>query len=274
MMQQFLALILVGLGLQTPAVPPSVLGDQDTQTVASQEATAKTAEKMKMIKQEAQAKKTDLKNSVKQNIQDFKQFPDKLRESGMASRTGMLEERKQLQEKFKADIENKREEAKAQFETQREAFKKRLETIKDETKKERVTNVDTKMSETNTKRTTQMTENLNKMDEVITKITTKLTDLEAQGVDTSKAQSALSDAQSKMSLAKAAVSAQASKEYVIGVTSENNLGQDVGRSIQAMQKDFQATATTLKNARESITTVLKELALISGQTPETQQPSN
>jgi hypothetical protein len=207
-----------------------------------------------------------LKNALMERREDFKDH--------VASRPAMLEERKKLQEQFKTQVEGIREKAKLEAQTQREAFKTRLQGIKDEKKKEVVQNADTKISDINTKRTQQATENLNKMDQVVARLTEKIAGLKAEGKDTSAAESALANAQAKLASAKSGVSGQAAKEYVIGVTSENKLKTDVGRSIQALQKDFQGVYDGMKAARESITDVVKQVALIASPTTETPEAGN
>lgn len=226
---QLIGLLLIGLGLQTPSLP-AVLGDED----------------------------------VKQKGVEARMAAQQFKEARNASKSANLEERKRLQENFKLEVKNLREKAKEEVKTQKEAFKVRLDKIKDEKKKNVVEKADVRLSDINTKRTQEMTEHLNKMDEVLTRISQKIADLNAQGKDTTKAEAALSEAQAKLSAAKSAVSAQAAKEYVIGVTSENKLGEDVKRAIEALKKDLLTVQEAIKGVRESITNAIKEIALLAG----------
>jgi len=86
--------------------------------------------------------------------------------------------------------------------------------------------------------------------------------LSAQGKDTSTAQSKLSQAQTMVTAARSLIAAQASKEYIIGVTTESNLGQDVSRALQALEKDLSVIHESIVSLRATVQAAVKDMALL------------
>ncbi|MCX8008875.1 MAG: hypothetical protein N3A54_04210 [Patescibacteria group bacterium] len=259
-MDYIISLILIGLGIRPPSLPPSVLGDEHTAVANVQNVqqidkntTIQKTESLKTIREEAKKNKEDIRANIevkKNEIQEERELVN--------------EERKTRAEEIKKEIQAKREQAKEEFKEQREAFKKRLDSIRDERKKQIVENVDIRLSEINTQRTSQMSDRIARMEEVIQKLNQKILLLEEEGKNVFSAKSALSQAQVSLSVAKTAVSSQAAKEYVIGITGETRLKEDVKKSMEAMKKDLEDTQETIKRAREAIVSAVKAVALAQG----------
>lgn len=242
MLEQLLGLVLIGIGIRTPEVPPAVLGDE-TEAVLEVE---KPSANIEQVRKEQ-----------KEKIEATKQI-----------RKTTQEEYKAKKELLNEQIKEKREQAKERFTKAREDFQNRLDTIKDERKKQIVENLDSRFSTVNTNRTTAMSNHVAKMEEVVTKISETLTERSAQGVDVSQAQSALSAAQVSVSAAKTAVTNQAGKEYIIAVTTEDKLKDSVERIRTQLENDLKTTQDTVKKAREELASVIQTIARIRKAAPD------
>jgi hypothetical protein len=282
MLDHLLGLLLIGLGLRTPALAPrgAVMGDE---TVAISPAPNATGSGIKITptyhpkgtgmpkEEEREAKNTrafkpgDAKTATGgpermglRNIHDL--IED--REDTASKSQELINRQKGLWEKYKNTVDTARANAIKTAVTRRKAFTSRLNVIKDATKKETLQKLDALISQTNTNRVNAMTEQLTKLDEIITKITAKTTDLKAQGVDTSSVDSLIAKAQTAITAAKTAVQAQAAKEYVIGITTEAAASSDVGRTRTQLEADLAAVRNTIIQARQSVSAVIQALSAL------------
>lgn len=139
-----------------------------------------------------------------------------------------------------AEIKEKREIMKKDIEAKREEFKAKIAKIKDEKKKVIVEKLDTRFNEVNAKRTTQMTKHLDKMSEILGRISG----------DVSSASAAIQTARD-------AVSAQAAKTYVITISSEANLKTDVGKVRSQLEADLKAVNELVIAARKAVQVLIK-----------------
>jgi hypothetical protein len=298
MFQQLVVLFLIGLGVKTPVLPGTVMGDQtenhptaavsgtpgvlrgdlrtihtDTQQIHTDRQTVKT-DIGDRNKASAGADIRTLHGDLGKRQQDVKTFVNDFRpkeaSGDSAARENFLASRKEIETKFFHEIESKRASASAAFKKERDAFKARLAIIKDTAKQTKLQNLDTLLSQVNTNRTTAMTNHLNQMDQILAKISAGLTTLSTGGTDVTQAQSAVDAAATAISVAKAAVAAQAGKEYVIGITSENNLGNDVGRTRSQLASDLQAVEATITQARKAVAAAIRAYAQLKGETAPVQ----
>ncbi len=251
MLEQLLGLVLIGLGIRTPQVPPAVLGDETEAVLEVEKSSDDLDEDRKENKERNENKDRKENNERKENKEAIKQI-----------RKTTQEEYKAKKELLNEQIKEKREQAKERYTKAREDFQNRLDTIKDERKKEIVENLDNRFSTVNTNRTTAMSNHVAKMEEVITKISETLSERSAQGVNVSQVQTALSAAQVSVSAAKTAVTTQAGKEYIIGVTTEDKLKDSVERVRTLLETDLKATQEKVKKAREDLASVIQSIARI------------
>lgn len=119
-------------------------------------------------------------------------------------------------------------------------FKENLKKIKDEKKQKIVEKLDIRFNEVNLKRTAQMTKHLDRMTEILSKVTG----------DTASASSAIQTARD-------AVTAQAAKTYVITISTEANLKMDVGKVRSQLEYDLKAVQELVKSARLAVRALLK-----------------
>lgn len=285
MFQQLLGLFLIGLGVRTPALPGSVMGDH-TEVTATVQTTPGPLHADRVvihtdtqgIHQDRQTVRTDIKTDNPQKIgTDAQKLRTDLQNRGndihslgddwrtkLASNGAFLQERKQEEDKFRQDILDKRASAAGIFKQQEDAFKARLATITDQAKKLKLQNVSTLISQVNTNRTTAMTNQLNKMDEILAKITSRMNDLSSQGKDITSIQTAMDAAQSALGIAKSAVSSQAGKEYIIDITTPTDLSTNVQNTKKSLEADLKTVNGTIAQARDAVTSVIAALGLVNG----------
>lgn len=139
-----------------------------------------------------------------------------------------------------AEIKEDRLKLKDDIKERRADFKLKIAKIKDEKKKAIVEKLDIRFNEVNAKRTAQMTKHLDRMSEILGKVTG----------DTASAGSAIE-------IAREAVTAQGEKTYVITISTEANLKMDVGKVRSQLEADLKAVNELVKSAREAVKSLLK-----------------
>lgn len=305
MMDHLFGLLLIGLGLRTPALTPrpAVMGDttEQTQFIESPMPTGTTGTSGRTLEGDRKEIRTDTKNILKDRKTigtdmkngdfkaatasrkdlrtDIKGRQDDIRtliedREDLASRSPELfKHQKELEDSFSAAISRIRLNTDKQRETARTAFTKRLAVIKDADKKARVQKLDTLIADANTKRVQAITDQLNKLDQIVTKLVAKSTALKAGGVDTTSVDSLISAAQTAITAAKTALQTQASKQYVIGITTETNVSSDVGRTRSQLESDLSLLKNTVIVARQSVAKAISALAQLGGE-GSTQNPTS
>lgn len=151
----------------------------------------------------------------------------------------------------------------------REAFKAKLAEIRDERKKNVVDNIDMRIKAINAKRTEQMSEHLDKLTQVLGRISSKSAVLKAEGKNTTVVDAGIASAQSSIESAKVAVTAQMAKEYAIQITTEKNLGQAVKSVLLQFRTDLKLTYDKVVAAHKAVVAVRKALAAFSETTVTT-----
>ncbi|MBI5358014.1 hypothetical protein HZB69_00055 [Candidatus Amesbacteria bacterium] len=149
-------------------------------------------------------------------------------------------ERKEARTELREDIQKRRDVMKKDIEAKRMEFKTKVVKIKDEKKKLIVEKLDARFNEINAKRTAQMTKHLDKMSEILAKVTG----------DTASASSAIQTARD-------AVTAQAAKTYVITISTEANLKMDVGKVRSQLEADLKSVNELVIAARKAVQSLLK-----------------
>jgi hypothetical protein len=146
----------------------------------------------------------------------------------------------------------------------REEFKLKLSEIKDTVKQQRLTSLDGNITKINQRAVANWNSLLDRLSLILDKIKTKTTELSGQGKDVSSVLSAISTAESKIAAAKAAVSAQSGKTYVIDIGTGNNLGQNASATIQTMKADLKAVEALVRDALQSVKDVYFALRGVIG----------
>lgn len=184
------------------------------------------------------------------------------------NRQAVMEKRQEIKadvtekrSEFQEQLTERREAAKEDFAEKREEFKMRLEEISDEKKQQIVERVDAHITETNQNITTRLAEHLDKITEIIDRIEAKAGELEG---DTKAVDDAVTVARAAVETAQDAVAEQAGKEYVIEITDDTSLREDVKTVVDQFRADIKATAETVKEARQKTVDAARALGQAKG----------
>lgn len=140
------------------------------------------------------------------------------------------------------------EEMKEKSKEAREEFKTKMKEIRDEKKQKALENLDTRISEKNKKWTEKMSERL----ERLTQILAKLGEKGALPADITTATTAIDDA-------KSAVTDQAAKDYVVEVTTEEELRIKASATIKEFMTDIKAVHQKVVDAQKAVAKVARGL---------------
>ena len=122
----------------------------------------------------------------------------------------------------------------------RETFKTNLKKIKDGKKQKIVEKLDIRFNEVNAKRTAQMAKHLDKMSQILARVTG----------DTASASSAIQTARDS-------VTTQAAKTYVVTISTEDKLKMDVGKVRSQLEADLKSVNELVIRARKAVQATLK-----------------
>ncbi len=189
----------------------------------------------------AQNRVAAVRNAAAQNRVDLQQKWDRIKQQAQAER-----------QKFQKELETKRDEIKSRIEKQKENLKARLAKIKDENKKKIVERINDQINELNTKLTDHYSAVLDKLGDILNRISSRADKAAANNVDVSSVRTAITAAQSAIDGARTAVKAQAGKTYPITVNAESTLKTDVGKARQAFHSDITAVFNSVKTARQAV----------------------
>lgn len=268
MFDYLFGLILLGLGLQSPITGPAVKGDQ-TENV--QEATEEA--EIEEHTGTGSAKEVNKERRVKKFLPDnVRWLESDEREIHIASRSGrkdkhdtFREELRSKQEKFRLEFEVHKASAEARLQTKKEEFELKLAQFKDETKKTIIENIQQRLEEYNTKLTDRATENLAKISHLLDKVIEKAKSEKENGKDTTALDAAIASAQAAITSAQDAIADQASKSYVVPVSTEENAKTDTQSITKTLTSDAKVMHTAIVTARKSVSTAIRELAKVRGE---------
>jgi len=184
------------------------------------------------------------------------------------------EKRSMLRIESKEMREGKMAEAKEMRETKRAELKAKLGIVKDERKQKSVLKIEESIAKLNTNITTRLTELLNKVDDVLVKLSTRADEREVAGVDVSVVRSAIVSAESSIAAVRTSIENQIGQVYTLTVSTEANLRADVGETRKALHADLQGLKAEMKSAHESVRAVAKALKDLPRPTVETSIDAN
>ncbi len=173
------------------------------------------------------------------------------------------EQRKEAREAAKEKIGEARKEMKDEGQARREAFKARVKGIKDERKRSAIERVDTNLADLNKRTTAHLSEKIDRISDVVSRLTMKSDAKKAAGKDVTAVEAALTAAQAAITMAKTAITAQAAKTYVIAITTDAKLRADVETTREALKTDLKAVRETVKAAKDATRVVAEALDKIS-----------
>lgn len=172
---------------------------------------------------------------------------------------GLAEQRKNLRQ----DIREKRRETIERFREKKQEFKERLLGIRDERRRAIVERVSDRIDSMNERYVDLFSQALDRLQLILDEIDGQILTLESTGLDTGEVKNAANSAQSAINVAKAALSAQAGKEYVIQIaTDEVVLKASVGKTMSQFRRDIRDLHKKVVDARQAVKNAARVLKLI------------
>ncbi len=248
MVDQFIGLLLLGLGLKSPAVmSPDVKGETTAVQVVEDRREGSTS---------SGSSNVEVKPTIRARIEE---------------RHDAFEAKRQER---KAELEARKAELSAELKKKKEEFETKRKTLRNKVKAELLVRLNNKLDEINGHLVERMREHLEKIQEVLGKASTWKDEAKAKGKNVSAVEAAITTAQQKIADAEAALDTQEIKEYVITITTEEKLKNDFGKARSQMEADLKVARDALAAARKSVHDVLRLLAQLRGELePPTPAPT-
>lgn len=148
-------------------------------------------------------------------------------------------------EQRKANIQQKIEDRKEKVASRSAALRAKFKSFKDQKKAEIADRVETNLNKVNQNRTAEMARNLNKMSDILGRLSSKSTD------------PSISSASAAIVTAKTAVTAQSQKTYEISVKSEGKVKTDALTVRTQLATDLKAVHQQVVTARQAVANAIK-----------------
>ena len=173
-----------------------------------------------------------------------------------------LEETRRVRKDALQIIREERKKALEEAKTRREEFKNKVGEIRDQRKKEVVERIDENIGKHNEKWIEHWNKVLSRLSEILAKIKTRTDKAASEGKDVTDVNSAISEADAAITAAQSALDAQAGKTYVIEITDEENLGENVSAVVRKFKTDIKGVQEKVKAARQAVHDAFKALKSI------------
>ena len=236
--------LAIGLSLQSQAYAQDVMTATTNLTADSTTPTPSTT----------MSRKDEIKNRLKGNTLNSMTTEDKSSEK-TASNAAMSE----LRRTRKAEIEKLRLENKSEMAAKKAEFEEQLKTLKDETKKQIAEKISERLTTSNTNATNRMFEVIDKLNEIMLKIESKIDNAKTNGIDTTVQDAGVQNAKSAIEAASDAITEQAAKEYIITVGDDTTLRSDVETIVSQQKQDLRTTYELVRSAKQAVRQVAKSL---------------
>lgn len=174
----------------------------------------------------------------------------------------MIQSVKAKRQEFKTELETKKEESKLKLTEMKVNFREGLNKIKNEGKKISTEKILDIIQALNTKLTDNLSEKLNKIENVLVSIESRISKAESNGLDVTTVKAKVEKAKTAIALAREAVSAQASKVYEVNITDEASLKAEMKDLRDTFKTDIEAVREKVKLAHQAVRDTATTLAKI------------
>ena len=127
-----------------------------------------------------------------------------------------------------------------------------LERFRDERKRQIVLRLANGLEEVNRRMIERFTENIDHIEDVLERVSSRADKAAAHGVDIAAVRSAIVSAESAIAAARAAITVQAGKTYPVNLTDESTARADVAAAKQALESDLKAVRALVQTARDAV----------------------
>lgn len=178
------------------------------------------------------------------------------------------EQMQALREKFKSEMQTLRTQVQNKLQTEREALKAKLQSIRNEQKQKTVSRVADSLNDLNQRLTKQYGDMLDKLDQVLSRISSRADKAQARSLDVSAVLTQIQSARTAIGTGRDTVKAQAAKTYTINLpdiisTSTMSAVKSAMQSVRdALKNDLTAVRDVVKAARDAVQKAATTLAQI------------
>ncbi len=145
-----------------------------------------------------------------------------------------------------------REAAREERQDARDEFRERLAEVRNAQKRERLEHVSQMLDQINEKWAAHFDNVLLRLSEILAKIGTRADKLEEDGQDVASVRDAIADAEAAIDAAQVVVDTQAENIYVIDITDEESLKDDVKSARDELHTDLTVARDEVKTARQAV----------------------
>ena len=200
-----------------------------------------------------EASDTNLDSTVVDtNVTDRRADIQDARSDVLEARSAALEEARARRQVALDEARANRDEARVRFQDARDDFKEKLAEIRDAQKQRIVERIADQLEQINVRWTNHFDNVLSRLSEILAKIGTRADKLEEAGKDVASVRDAIFDAQAVIDNAQDAVNSQAVNSYIIEISDEEGLRDDVKAVRDQLHDDLTATRDVVKGARQAV----------------------
>lgn len=167
------------------------------------------------------------------------------------------EEQARMIAEFNQRIFNRKTEVQEVRLENKEQLRTKLEEFKNQERARITQRVSTNLNTINDNRVDAMARHLNRLQEILDKLTERVATSKVNGKDTTAAENAITSAQAAIDSAKAAVEAQAGKDYTVTVTDESTVRSDAQAKREALMNDLKSIHEVVKLAKDAVVNAIR-----------------
>lgn len=234
----------------------------ETKDVNSRDQFKKELKGEKVKLKEERKIREDKKEEFKNEIEDAKDEFEVKKEEHKNAIESMIQNVKEKREEFKTELESKKEEIKTKIESIKANFKEDLKNVKDENKKIAAEKIMDNVQLLNTKLTTNLSEKIEKIENVLISIESRITKAQSKGLDVSSVLPMVEKAKEAITNARDAISSQSTKVYEVNITGEATLKTEMKNLKEEFKKDINDVKEKVKLAFTAVKDTADALAKI------------
>jgi hypothetical protein len=169
-------------------------------------------------------------------------------------------ERKTEYQDIRMMIKDRQDKKKIEIQSKRDEYKNQLQELNDQKKAKIAESIDTRLALLNQKATNKLTSGIEKIQVLLDKFSSRVEKAKSEGMDTTSASKAITEAELAIENAKVAIAEQAAKAYVANVDNEETLKNSIGLVVSSLRQDLKSTFEIVKIAKSKVMDVASEVS--------------
>jgi len=209
----------------------------------------------KESRQKAEVEIKNIRTEFQKQLKDVKENKQELVQE---KRNQILQTIKEKRDSFRQELEGKKDSR----EQKKADLKIEIAKIKDENKKVIVENITTSIQKVNENAVSRFTETITKIENALISIESRTDKATAESIDVSTIRPLITQAETSISAARAAIAVQAGKVYTIQITDQTNLKTTLEATRDQMKSDIKTTHESIKKSYDSLKNIINALKKI------------